>query len=625
MSLELDPLFHRVQEALAGRYSLDRELGRGGMGIVYLAHEVRLQRPVAIKLLPPAMAAQAPLRERFLREARTAARLSHPNIVPLHAVDEIADYVYYAMAYVPGETLARRVARKPFPVAEATRILRELAWALAYAHAQGVVHRDIKPENVILEQGTGRAMVTDFGIAAVEWDTRDTGPGQLLGTPEFMSPEQASGEAVDGRSDLYSVGALGYYLLSGKPPFQGTTAVKLLAQHLTAPIPSLAAMAPGVPEALAQILERCLAKEPDRRPGSGAQLADELGTILQAHPEPPPALRAVLRRFRLSTLTPGLVGLGPASMLLGAEIEPMVVRVAAMAAIWTMVAAAYFLYDFDVQLKQLRETGNGTGDVADAADVLARSRLEEESFLSRWAPYRSSPKVVRRGLWIGFGLFLVTGGWILLDGGSRVDYFALVILATASIIQIRRLEGFRHPPGTRKSLSGRFWRSRFVAWRWRRLIGETPEPHGALGHRPTEIRLGLTVDELFAALPLDARRQLRQVPPLVRRLEARTQSVRRRMEELDRLQAQAGRGGEAGAALADRTALLADLGASRAAAGARLEQLVAALETIRLDLLRLRAGAATVEGITADLAPVAEMAAQPERLLAAQEKVERPT
>jgi serine/threonine-protein kinase len=246
MPTGLDDLFVRFQEALAGRYSLERELGRGGMGVVYLAREVRLDRPVAIKLLPPHLAAHAPLRERFLREARTAGRLSHPNIVPIHALDEIGEFVYFAMAYVPGETLARRVeGRGPLPPPEATRILREVAWALAYAHAQGVVHRDVKPENILLEQGSGRAMVADFGIAHVSQSSRETGPGEILGTPEFMSPELASGEDVDGRSDLYSLGVLGYYLMSGKPPFQGATAAKVMTQHLTAPVPSLAAAVPA--------------------------------------------------------------------------------------------------------------------------------------------------------------------------------------------------------------------------------------------------------------------------------------------------------------------------------------------------------------------------------------------
>src|SRR4051812_38257865 len=153
--LPVDGTFIAFQQAIAGRYSLERELGRGGMGVVYLAREVRLDRRVAIKLLPPELAMQSTLRDRFMREARTAARLSHPYIVPLHAVDEVAGFVFYVMAYVDGETLSQRVAsRGPLPPHEATRILREVAWALAYAHAQGVVHRDIKPANILLEKGT---------------------------------------------------------------------------------------------------------------------------------------------------------------------------------------------------------------------------------------------------------------------------------------------------------------------------------------------------------------------------------------------------------------------------------------------------------------------------------------
>src|SRR6185369_844350 len=181
------------------------------MGVVYLAREVRLDRSVAIKLLPPEFAAQERLRDRFLTEARTAARLSHPYIVPIHSVDEINQFVFYVMAYVDGETLAQRVAaRGPLPPAQAARILREVAWALAYAHAQGIVHRDVKPANILLERGTERAMVTDFGIARLAHASGETAVGELLGTPEYMSPEQASGEAVDGRSDLYSLGVVGY-------------------------------------------------------------------------------------------------------------------------------------------------------------------------------------------------------------------------------------------------------------------------------------------------------------------------------------------------------------------------------------------------------------------------------
>src|ERR1043166_8649961 len=221
----IDPLFLSFQEAVAGRYSLERELGRGGMGVVYLAREVRLDRSVAIKLLPPEFAAYPALRDRFLREARTAARLSHPYIVPIHAVDEIGDFVFFVMAYVDGETLAQRVsARGPLPAAEVTRILREVAWALAYAHAHGVVHRDVKPANILLERGTERAMIADFGIARLAQAGGDPAGGELLGTPEFMSPEQASGSTLDGRSDLYSLGAVGYFAVSGSLPFTAPTA-----------------------------------------------------------------------------------------------------------------------------------------------------------------------------------------------------------------------------------------------------------------------------------------------------------------------------------------------------------------------------------------------------------------
>src|SRR5207249_3823180 len=200
-----DRLFLDFQSALAGRYSLEREVGRGGMGVVYLAREVRLDRPVAIKLLPPSKTADPKLRERFLREARTAAKLSHPNVISIHAVEETGGFVFFAMAYVEGETLTERVRRRgPLPPSEAARILRDVAWALAYAHGQGVVHRDVKPDNILIEQGSGRVLVADFGIAGVVAGAGALVAGEVVGTPEFMSPEQALGEAVDARSDLFA-------------------------------------------------------------------------------------------------------------------------------------------------------------------------------------------------------------------------------------------------------------------------------------------------------------------------------------------------------------------------------------------------------------------------------------
>src|SRR2546421_3873686 len=161
-----DRLFLDFQSALAGRYSLERELGRGGMGIVYLAREVRLDRLVAIKLLPPARTRDGKLRERFLREARTAAKLSHPHIIPIFTVDEVGEFVFFAMAYVAGETLTERVVRRgPLAASDAARGLREVAWALAYAHSQGLVHRDVKPDKIMLEDASGPALGAGFGVS----------------------------------------------------------------------------------------------------------------------------------------------------------------------------------------------------------------------------------------------------------------------------------------------------------------------------------------------------------------------------------------------------------------------------------------------------------------------------
>ena len=264
-----------LERAIIGRYALERELGRGGMGVVLLARDLSLERPVALKLLPAMLAAQPVLRERFLREARTAAGLSHPHIVPIHAVEEREGIVFIAMAFVDGETLAERVRRAgPLPPREVARILREVAWALAYAHGRSIVHRDIKPENILIERGSGRAMVTDFGIArptgGVAAPERLTLEGQLLGTAAFMSPEQGAGEVVDGRSDLYALGGVGFYALTGRAPFEATSLEAILVARFTRAAPPVASARPDVPSALASMIDQCLAREPADRFPSGA-------------------------------------------------------------------------------------------------------------------------------------------------------------------------------------------------------------------------------------------------------------------------------------------------------------------------------------------------------------------
>ncbi|MFI5228182.1 MAG: serine/threonine-protein kinase, partial [Gemmatimonadales bacterium] len=269
-------LLARLSAALAPAYQVESEIGRGGMAIVYRGRDMRLKRGVAVKLLPPELAFRDDIRSRFLREAEMAARLSHPNIVSIYSVDERDGLVYFVMGLVEGGSLGDRIRNSgPLPVDEARRVLREVADALAYAHAHGVVHRDIKPDNVLLDTTTGRAMVTDFGIARAateeEGSTRLTATGTAIGTPAYMSPEQCAGDrSIDGRSDLYSLGAVAYQMLTGEPPFAGNSTPAIMVKHVTeAPAP-LRSRRADVPADLERIVMRLLEKNPAHRFADGA-------------------------------------------------------------------------------------------------------------------------------------------------------------------------------------------------------------------------------------------------------------------------------------------------------------------------------------------------------------------
>ncbi len=289
-------ILQQLQAALADRYVVERELGAGGMATVYLAHDLKHERKVALKVLRPELAAALGA-ERFTREIRIAAQLQHPHILPLHDSGEAGGFLYYTMPYVEGESLGERLARSgELPIDEAVRILREILDALAHAHEHGVVHRDLKPDNVMLSKR--HALVMDFGVAkAVSEAGRHqvTTAGVALGTPAYMAPEQATADPhTDHRADIYAVGVVAYELLTGSPPFTGPNPRAVLSAHVMDDPAPVTARRASVPAPLAALVMRCLAKKPADR----WQSAEEMLPVLEGlatpsggrdHPQPDPA------------------------------------------------------------------------------------------------------------------------------------------------------------------------------------------------------------------------------------------------------------------------------------------------------------------------------------------------
>jgi len=629
-----DRLFLDFQSALAGRYSLERELGRGGMGVVYLAREVRLDRLVAIKLLPPTRASDAKLRERFLREARTAAKLSHPHIIPIFTVDEVGEFVFFAMAYVAGETLTERVARRgPLAPSEAARVLREIAWALAYAHSQGLVHRDVKPDNIMLEEASGRALVADFGIAGLVRGAAGLDGGEVIGTPEFMSPEQALGEHVDARSDLYALGVVGFFALSGKLPFEAGKAAEVLAKQVTEPAPPLASVAPGVPRRIAQAIDRCLAKDPGDRPKSGENVAELLGVALEQRRELPVALRVFVKRNARLGGVGGLIYVFSIPFMMATIGSLFGRRGSGDAALWTFVAAVTVV-PFGILVGRARRflaSGFGPEELAVAFRAELEQGREERVF-----EYGRGPSLYERVLrLLGAGGLAIAGvsGFILFGGPvwaapglAQLFGWSLSIGLITGFLALVRLQ-------RRIDLDTRIW-----SWLWQGPLGRLMFriarvllPARSLAppatHRPTELALAMAAEQLFDELPREARRQLRDLPDVVRRLESDAQKMRRRLEELNEAldgtrDEGRGKGGDV-AIPARHDRIVSDLEAEREVVQARLGDAVRALETIRLNLLRLRAGSGSVQNLTTDLGLARTVAQEIGFLLEGRREVER--
>ncbi len=579
MSLADDDVFPLLQSAVAGRFSIERELGRGGMGIVFLAHDVLLERPVAIKLLAPALAASPVMRARFVSEARLAAQCFHPHIVPIHEVGESGNLAWFVMAYVPGETLSRHIQRAgPLEPDRVQQIAREIGWALAYAHERGVVHRDIKPENILLEEGTGRALLSDFGIA---FDLREQEqPGSrsaVAGTARYMAPEQALGQALDGRADLYALAVTLYVAASGRYPE-----------------PATRCNLPGLPPALAAAVDRCLAASAADRLPDARSFVRLIEPKPAAEPMPAP-LQDLQNSYRsvgsMIWWTAALAAAGIALIAsetpgsLGAAFNWIIARLFVSLALG---ATALKSVDLLRAARAAVRLGASTGQLEDALLGNNTPHLEWPSAGGQTRNRRHAdglPKPLKKFQALSA---IVAGSALAASIGSFVHWLPYLSDPILSSLQIVAL--FSSPilmrygfttlwhgsPGGRslsKSLAqktahalGRLFKARKQASRrtlWR-------------GSGTTEMRLGQMAEDILARLPASVREQLPDLARAAKQLRERASQLRQRESEL---------------------AALSGVDRQHELIRTELSSTIAALETLRLDLLRLESSV-TLPGMT---------------------------
>jgi serine/threonine-protein kinase len=580
-----DPIIAELEPAIAGRYAIERELGRGGMGAVFLARDLKLDRLVAIKVLPPELAVRPELRERFLRETRTAASFSHPNIVSVHSVEEAPGLLFFVMSYIEGETLTQRVNRQgPLAVPEALRLLQEVAWALSYAHGRGVVHRDIKPDNVLLERSTGRALVMDFGIARSVAASGLTQVGEALGTPHFMSPEQAAGEKVDGRSDLYSLGVVGYFGLTGRLPFDGDTVQAVMVAHISQPVPPIARFRPDLPQALASAIEHCLAKAPEERFPTGEALVEALEQVRGRQVNVAPAIRVWTVRadqfFRngllLALIMPQFLRIGDqrAAALFASVMFAIVVP-----ALWAQIP---------VGMRELARQGFAYGDLKSgilAIDAERQAVIAAQEADPRYRARRRRRKLILLGTFVVSVLTIIgilATGQEVAPGQHKVSFPALVVLffalcvamacivfGAAMVSSSGRMDRRMHRLWTGKVGKQLF---RLASWR----LGEGSAPaisqgsHGAL--------------TLLDALPGETRRKLARTRVVLERLEGELEHLERRDIELEAAAGEAKAGGSSNR----QKELLADVEKARRQTAEKRAAVLSALENVRLALVRVK-------------------------------------
>jgi serine/threonine-protein kinase len=523
------------------------------------------------------------------------------------------------MAFVDGETLAQRVrSRGPVSASEGARVLREVAWALAYAHAQGLVHRDVKPDNILIEFSTGRALVADFGIAAAAGDAAGDG---VSGTPEFMSPEQALGGDIDARSDLYGLGATAFYAFSGRFPFEGRSATEILAKQVTEAPPPLASLGVSVPRKLAHLIDRCLAKDPSRRPANADALAEQLGVAMDQRRELPAALRAFVRRngrmdgggtllmagalLTASTVVGAIFG-GPqgwATFALGATLSPFAFAIESARRLTKLgFTHADLGPAFRAEIENSREeraVGRSIGR-SSVEWTLSRVARVSTSFTAISVPLLAISNSMDRWRDIAQVAMPITGITATVAVLSGTSYLA--------VLQLRR------------DVDTEFWsavwngRIGTLAFALARKLRGSQPVSTAMTHRATELSLGMAAEQLFESLPKESRQAIGDLPALLHRLQRDAQALRARHDELHEALGSAG--------TTDASDDYESLREERDLVHDKLGDAVGALETIRLNLLRLHAGSATVEGLTTHIGLAVEVSAEVERMIAARDEVE---
>jgi serine/threonine-protein kinase len=637
-----DADFIALQQALSGEYSLDREIGRGGMGVVYLAREVRLARQVAIKVLPPALAARADLREAFLRESQTVAGLNHPNIVPVHASGERDGYVYIVMAFIEGITLGERIrSRGPLLPGQAARMLREVAWALAYAHGKGIVHRDVTAENIVLERGSDRAIVMDFGIASAMQSSAMSDDGRVMGNAHYVSPEQAVGEPLDGRSDLYSLGVCGFYALAGRLPFDAGTPEEIVTLHLTVPAPSVSRFAHTAPPRLAQAVDRCLAKDPDSRYRTAEAFAEAIDLAFEHAKEIPIALRVWIQQGEKESAPRAMLVLWGG--VLGSLIA--VVNNSPWLFPLTVVGAAGVSF-FPVlsRLRRVLKDGYVVDDLHTALRDHDLLRSEELRYERRFSFAGLSPAL--RVMLVASVSSMGALSWLVRHSLTFVG--RNVPAADANFFRTTFTFAALFAIGSTVGLAGQFLRQRLAGriaemkvsfWKGKwgaRLakiagIGLDVSDRPTLGVRMlTEVALGRATDHLYQALPKAMRRELADLPETVRRLEQDATKLRASIDSFDdhlavfeRSTMRLGRVERSEGPALPQSDFETELRESRALSAERLASTVSALESIRLDLLRLQIGSGGIESVTASLAAAQRVGEQIGLAIESQAEVER--